>query len=93
MTMATTTKTAVQVPCKDMALKAMEMDKRAEPATVVIPVCSQRVTVFNVCFLVSVATIKALTKPVNCRTNPPTGFSKNDVTSIRDTVNVRVPML
>lgn len=49
MTMATTTKTAVQVPCKDMALKAMEMDKRAEPATVVIPVCKQQVSVFNVC--------------------------------------------
>lgn len=37
MMVATATKTAVQVPCRDMALKAIEMDKRAEPATVVIP--------------------------------------------------------
>lgn len=41
---ATATKTAVQVPCSEMELRAIEMESRPDPAMIVISASGRRVT-------------------------------------------------
>ena len=87
---ATATKTAVQVPCKDMALKAMEMDKRAEPATVVIP--ERRAG--RVSGDVRRARMRSrLTEPIDGSADVSSGLAEDDITNIGNRVHFGVSVL